>query len=164
MTATQPPPLDGFLDALHAGDLSAVERSLQSGVSSNWRDVDGCSALFYALERRSWAIAKSLLAHGADINATDAEGWTPLFWAAFNGYADVVSFLIAHRADPNIKTKDGEWALFWAAYEGHAEIVRLLLEGGARRDWIDADGRNVLQLARALRRKDIEEILRAAQS
>lgn len=148
-----------FLDALHEGDLDGVRRCLNAGMPSTWQDVDGCSALFYALHRRHWTIAETLLAHGADINAPDAKGWTPLFWAAFSGHTDVVSFLVDHHADPNVKTAEGEWALLWSIPEGHADIVRLLLNGGARRDWIRADQRDVLQLSRIFQHHDIEELL-----
>lgn len=156
-------PIETFLDALHEGDLSRAKHGIKAGVSSDWRDPDGCSALFYALYRSDWAMAELLLDHGADINAPDIEGWTPLFWAASSGHTDVVSFLLNHRADPNIQTNDGEWALFWAVYEGYVDIVRLLLKAGPRLDWFHIPGRDVIQLAQTLKHKEIEELLITAE-
>lgn len=97
MAETHQNHLETFLDAIHEGDLNQVRRGLEHGVSGDWRDPDGTSALFYALYRRDWTIAEALLAHGADINAPDEKGWTPLFWAASSGYTDIVAFLVDHK-------------------------------------------------------------------
>lgn len=99
-----------LLDAVRHGNVPEVLRRLEQGLSSNWQDTEGCSALFHAVHRRQWAVVDALLARGASIDLPDFRDWTPLFWAAFNGHGDIVTFLIGRGADPDVPTADGRMA------------------------------------------------------
>lgn len=153
-----------LLDAMDAEDVAGVLRCLDQRLSIDWRNAEGCGALFLAAYRRQWSIIDALLARGADIDLPDRKGWTPLFWAAFNGHADIVASLVARGADPNRRTLDDEWPLFWAAYKGYEEVVRVLIAGGARLDEIDSDGHDAGWVARAKGHTAIVELLETCSS
>jgi hypothetical protein len=46
-----------------------------------------------------------------------------------------------------------DWPLYLAVFKGYLDVIALPLQAGARLDWQDANGRDVLWLARATGQK-----------
>lgn len=133
---SQAPPADGtgeqrLLDAARAGDRATVEALLARGVDADAREVDGTTALHWAVHRNDGAVVDRLLAAGARVTAVNRYGVPPLWLACENGSAAMIARLLAAGADPNTTVADGETVLMTAARTGAPEAVRVLLDQGA---------------------------------
>ena len=120
-------------DAAMRGDRAAVRAALARKADVNAAQVDGTTALHWAVERDDIEMAELLIEGGARVGARTREGVTPLQLAATNGSAAMIGRLIRAGADPNAPfTAAGDTALMMASRTGKADAVRVLLEGGAR--------------------------------
>ncbi len=120
-----------LIEAVRAGNQTAVKTLLQEQVDVNGSQPDGATALHWATYMDSSAIAELLIDAGADVNAANDYGVTPLALACDNAAANLVARLLAAGADPNIGRATGETPLMTCARTGHAEAVRALLAHGA---------------------------------
>jgi len=119
-------------DAAMRGDREAVRTALARKADVNAAQVDGTTALHWAVERDDVELAELLLIAGAHVSARTREGVTPLRLAAINGSARMLGRLIKSGADPNAPlTPARDTALMLAARTGKTDAIRLLLEAGA---------------------------------
>jgi len=119
-------------DAAMRGDRDAVRAALARKADVNASQVDGTTALHWAVERDDVDLAEMLLTAGARVNARTREGVMPLQLAAINGSARMLGRLIKSGADPNAPlTPARDTALMLAARTGKADAIRLLLEANA---------------------------------
>jgi ankyrin repeat protein len=119
-------------DAAMRGDREAVRTALARKADVNAAQVDGTTALHWAVERDDVELAELLLIAGAQVSARTREGVTPLRLAAINGNARMLGRLIKSGADPNAPlTPARDTALMVAARTGKTDAIRLLLEAGA---------------------------------
>jgi ankyrin repeat protein len=127
-------------DAAMRGDREAVRAALARKADVNATQVDGTTALHWAVERDDVELAEILLTAGARVGARTREGVTPLLLAAINGSAPMLGRLIKSGADPNAPlTPAGDTALMLTARSGKTDAVRLLVEAradvNARESW-----------------------------
>jgi ankyrin repeat protein len=120
-----------LIEAVKAGNAQAVRMLLSQRVDVNARDVDGTTALHWAVRDDAADIAMSLIRAGAAANVANRYGVTPLVLAATNGSAVVIEALMKAGADPNAAMPDGQTVLMAAARTGRVEAVNALLRGGA---------------------------------
>ena len=119
-------------DAAMRGDREAVRAALAAKADVNAAQVDGTTALHWAVERNEVELAEILLTAGARVNARTREGVTPIQLAAINGSAPMLGRLIKSGAEPNAPlTPGGDTALMLAARTGKTDAVRLLIEARA---------------------------------
>ncbi|MDR0779895.1 MAG: ankyrin repeat domain-containing protein [Pseudomonadales bacterium] len=119
-------------DAAERGDATEVERLLRSGSDVNEPQVDGTTALHWAVELDAPTLVARLLAAGADPDRANRTNARPLQLAALNGSAEVLTQLLAAGADVNrAQTITGDTALMIAARTGRVEAVQVLLDHGA---------------------------------
>jgi ankyrin repeat protein len=119
-------------DAAMRGDRVAVRAALDRKADVNRPQVDGTTALHWAVERDDLELADLLLEAGAGVTARTREGVTPLRLAATNGSAPMIGRLLEAGADANAAlTPAGDTALMMAARTGKADAIRVLLEAGA---------------------------------
>jgi len=119
-------------DAAKRGDREAVRAALARKADVNAAQVDGTTALHWAVEHDDVELAELLLTAGARVSARTREGVMPLQLAAINGSAGMLGRLIRSGADPNAPlTAAGDTALMLAARTGKTDAVRLLLEARA---------------------------------
>jgi len=88
-------------DAAMRGDRAAVRAALARKADVNAAQVDGTTALHWAVERDDIEMAELLIEGGARVGARTREGVTPLQLAATNGSAAMIGRLIRAGADPN---------------------------------------------------------------
>ena len=120
-------------DAAMKGDKAAVRTLLQQKANVNATQIDGTTALHWAVRTDDIETAELLLRAGARVSAANREGATPLLLATVNGNAPMIEKLIAAGADPNVPlTKDGDTALMMAARTGKMEPIKVLLDHGAK--------------------------------
>src|SRR5262245_51382816 len=76
-----------LIDAVKKGDAAAVSTLIARRVDVNVRELDGATALHWAVHRDDMKTVNLLLAAGADVKAATSYGVTPLGLAAENGSA-----------------------------------------------------------------------------
>jgi ankyrin repeat protein len=120
-------------DAAMRGDGTAVRSFLQKKVDVNLPQVDGTTALHWAVRTDNIEMTDLLIRAGANVSAANREGVMPLQLAALNGNAAMIERLATAGANVNAAlTKSGDTALMIAARTGKADAVRVLLDKGAQ--------------------------------
>ena len=88
-------------DAAMRGDRDAVRSALARRADVNLPQVDGSTALHWAVERDDLEMAEALIRAGAKVTARTREGVLPLQLAAINGSAPMIDRLLKAGADAN---------------------------------------------------------------
>jgi ankyrin repeat protein len=138
-------------DAAEQRNAALVRTLLAARADVNVGQVDGTTALHWAVYHDDAEMAGLLVRSGANVNATNAYGVPPLALASLNGNPALVRTLLDAGADANASQPGGETVLMTAARAGSVESVKALLARGAnpnareRRDqtalmWAAADG------------------------
>ena len=120
-----------LVDAVKASDAATVRALLQQEVDVGGTDIDGTTALHWAVHHDDPDIVDLLLAAGVDAAAANRYGATPLSLACENGNAAIIERLLQAGADPNTTMADGETALMTAARTGRPDALTVLLRYGA---------------------------------
>jgi ankyrin repeat protein len=118
-------------DAAMRGDREVLRSLLTNRSNVNSRQIDGTTALHWAVRKDDLATADALIRAGADVKATNRYGLTPISLAAMNGSAAMIKKLLDAGADPNTANQGGETVLMTASRTGNLESVKLLLDRGA---------------------------------
>ncbi|HEY5910392.1 MAG TPA: ankyrin repeat domain-containing protein [Verrucomicrobiae bacterium] len=172
--------------AANAGNSAMAEFLLAHGAKVDAKNedsnVNGWTALHYAVMADQNAVVNVLLKHKADPNApiqtgfsvnrprwngpgqpTPAAGSTPVMLAATKGYLSIVESLLAAKADPNVKSANGDSAvgnvMTYIQPPERAKILASLLEHGADPNARDPLGRTALMVAAESRDKQSLELL-----
>ena len=83
------------------GNKEAVRSLLQQKANVNAPQIDGTTALHWAVQADDLETADLLIRAGANVSAANRAGATPLLLAAVNGNAAMIEKLIKAGADPN---------------------------------------------------------------
>ena len=120
-------------DAAMQGNKAAVRALIQQKADVNAPQVDGATALHWAVRANDLELADILLRAGAHVAAANEEGATPLFLAALNGNAPIIERLVQAGADPNAPlSATGDTALMIASRTGSVPAVKVLLDHEAK--------------------------------
>ena len=120
-------------DAAQHGDKAAVRSLIQKKADVNAPQIDGTTALHWAVQSDDLELADLLIRSGAKVATATIAGATPLQLAAVNGSAALLGRLLAAGADPNASlTRSGDTALMIASRTGKVDAVRVLLDRGAK--------------------------------
>jgi uncharacterized protein len=132
-------------DAAQRGDRAAVQKLILQKVDVNAPQVDGATALHWAVYRQDTELTDALIRAGANVKATNRTGVTPLEMAALYGNAALIDRLIKAGADAKQKGPNGETMLMFAARNGNPQAVQVLLEAG-----VDVNARETIRGTTAL--------------
>ena len=121
-------------DAAETGDGALIRSLLLGGADVNVSQVDGMTALHWAVYLDDATAAGLLVGAGANVNAENRYGIAPLSLACTNGNAALVNRLLEAGADPNAELRGGETVLMTAARTGNLQVVEALLSEGAEPD------------------------------
>jgi len=132
-------------DAAQRGDRAAVQKLILQKADVNAPQVDGATALHWAMYRQDTELADMLIRAGANVKATNRTGMTPLAMAALYGNAALIDRLIKAGADAKQKGPNGETMLMFAARNGSPQAVQVLLEAG-----VDVNARETIRGTTAL--------------
>ena len=118
-------------DAVMKGDAPAVRRLLTAKVDVNAPQVDGATALHWAVYRDDLDTAALLLKAGANVKAVNREGTTPLMMASLYGNTAMIEALLKAGADAKELGPYGETTVMLAARNGKPEAIKMLVAAGA---------------------------------
>src|SRR5580692_442332 len=120
-------------DAAMRRNGDAVRSLLQRKADVNAPQLDGTTALHWAVRLDDLDTADMLIRAGANVSAANRAGATPMQLAALNGNAAMVAKLIKAGADSNVPlTTYGDTALMMASRTGKTDAINVLLDGGAK--------------------------------
>ncbi len=119
-------------DAAMKGDRTTLRALLQQKADVSAPQIDGATALHWAVYRGDVEMADLLIRAGANLKAVNREGVTPLAMASLYGNAPMISRLLKAGAEAAEVGPNGQTALMLAARNGNPDAVRVLLEGGAK--------------------------------
>ncbi len=150
-------------DAAERADAARVRTLLHAGGADvNAPQVDGMTALHWAVYHDDDETAELLVRAGADVNAANRYGVPPLSLAAANGNAGLVNLLLDAGGDPAAALRGGETVLMTAARTGNLAAVGALLARGADANAREAGAQTALMWAAAEGHTSIVEALLAA--
>ena len=118
-------------DAAMNGDRAAVQTLLAEKADVNAPQVDGGTALHWAVYRDDLQLTDILLRAKANVKAANRVGTTPLAMAAIYGSPAMIDRLLKAGADPKELGPNGETTVMFAARNGNPQAVKLLIEAGA---------------------------------
>ena len=119
-------------DAAMKQNRDSVRALLKRKADVNAPQLDGTTALHWAVRFDDLETADLLILAGANASAANREGVTPLQLAALNGHAAMIDKLLKAGANPNAPlTPSGDTALMMASRTGKPDAIAVLLEGGA---------------------------------
>ena len=122
-------------DAAQRGELGVVRELVREGANVDEPQIDGATALHWAVHSNDYAIAEFLVNAGANVNARNRVGVPPILSAAVNGNTEMLELLLTAGADANMRVSPtGDTPLMLAARTGIPEAVELLIEHGAEVD------------------------------
>jgi ankyrin repeat protein len=132
-------------DAAMKGDTGAVRKLLLAKADVNATQVDGATALHWAVYRDDVEMADMLLRAGANVKTANREGTTPLFMAALYGNPAMIARLLKAGADPKERGPNGETTVMFAARNGNPAAIKVLVAAGA-----DVNAKETLRATTAL--------------
>lgn len=118
-------------DAAMNGDRAAVERLLTQKADVNAPQIDGATALHWAVYRDDLALADVLVRAKANVKAANRVGVTPLAMASLYGRPAMIDRLLKAGADVKERGPNGETMVMFAARNGNPKAVRVLIDAGA---------------------------------
>jgi ankyrin repeat protein len=149
------------VDAAMRGDRATMRTLLEKKADVNVPQVDGTTALHWAVRADDLEMTEMLLKAGARVSTANQSGATPMLLAATNANPAILKLLIQAGADPNAPISEtGDTALMMAARTGKVDAARVLLDNGAK---INAKeiwgGTTALMWAVAERHPDVAKLL-----
>lgn len=132
-------------DAAAKGDTAAVRTLIQRRADVNAAQVDGATALHWAVYRDNLELVDLLIRAGAKADVTNRNGITPLYLASLYGQAATIDRLVKAGANAKMPGPNGETMLMLAARNGNPEAIKSLLAAGA-----DVNAREPLRVTTAL--------------
>ena len=157
---------DGFtalMFAIQSGNELVVDCLIhdQWDVDLNATNVNGQTALFFAVANDYPSIVEKLLGLNADQCQQDSEGYTALMYAVFLGHDTCIEKLLdGNKAAINFKNSDGNTALMLAVDSGDPIIVKQLLDFGADSMIPNKRGQTPLDMAQNLGNAAIIDLLK----
>jgi uncharacterized protein len=118
-------------DAVMKGDRAALRALLQQSADVNAPQVDGATALHWAVYRDDIEAAGLLTRAGASVDAANRDDITPLAMASLYGHAPMVELLLEGGGDPTWRGRNGETLVMLAARSGNPDAIKRLVAAGA---------------------------------
>ncbi|HEY8354134.1 MAG TPA: quinoprotein dehydrogenase-associated putative ABC transporter substrate-binding protein [Methylophilaceae bacterium] len=120
-----------LINATIQGDTNRIEYLLQHGANINGKDVEGMTALMYAVKSSDLNLINGLLEYGADPNLQDNDGWTAAMHAVRQNDGKVMRLLARFRANFDLLNLQGFSALGMAVRDNRVNAAVAMLDSGA---------------------------------
>src|SRR5688572_971685 len=117
-------------DAVEKGDKTTLRALLLVKTDVNAAQVDGTTALHWAVHRNDAAVVDQLIKAGAKVGTKNREGITPLYMAVTLGDPTIVASLLKAGANAKELGPNGETTLMLAARNGNPAVVKQMIAAG----------------------------------
>jgi ankyrin repeat protein len=117
-------------DAAQRGDRAAVQKLIAAKSDVNAPQIDGATALHWAVYRDDAVLADALIRSGANVKAANRAGVTPLAMASLYGNVALIDRLLKAGADAKETGPGGETMVMFAARNGNPAAIKVLVEAG----------------------------------
>lgn len=118
-------------DAAMKGDRAALRTLIQQKADVNAAQIDGATAVHWAVYKDDLEMLEMLAGAGAKVSAANREGITPLYMASLYGNARMIGRLLKAGASAKEVGPHGETMLMLAARNGNPDAITLLIAAGA---------------------------------
>ena len=148
-----------YLSISHGDIHNVIHLIEEDEVDVNSANINGQTALHYAVSSQNLSIVELLLHYGANPNVQDNHevGFnTPLHIAADLNLIDIMELFLEKSGDPSVKNKCGFTCLHIAARKGYLNMAKLLKSKGVDPNIRDKYGFNAAYWAKEF---DYQEIL-----
>jgi uncharacterized protein len=156
-------PNSDIVAAALTNDVDRVRKMLAGGVSPNWQDRAGRTALTHAASAGNVEMMQVLLQAGARPDLADAVGNAALHWAIERNQPEAARVLIEVKAPIDQENRRGVTPLMLAASHGNRTLVKMLLDAGADPRRTDYTGRDAATIADESRQPAIAQLLRTGK-
>ena len=147
-------------DAAQKMDRAAIRALLNDKQNINTPQIDGTTALHWAVYQDDAETVELLIRAGADVKAANRYGVTPLSLACTNGNGSIVRLLLNAGANANDFLPGGETVLMTAARTGKVDAVKALLSKSAEANAKESKyGQTALMWAAAAGNVEVVEVL-----
>lgn len=136
-------------DAVEKQNWKLAGQLLERDADVNAAQVDGMTALHWAVFHDKVELTKQLVSAGADVKARNRYGVPVLYAGCQNGNKEIVELLLTKGADPNAALPGGETPLMTASRTGMPGPVKALLAHGATLDAKDRKDQTAMMWAAA---------------
>ena len=119
-----------LIHAVRNQDLAAARALVAAGADVNLRQLDGATALHWAVHWEDLDTTALLISAGANVDTANDLRVTPLLMACTSGNAVIVETLLEAGANPRDALSSGETALMLASRAGTVKAVEALLTRG----------------------------------
>ena len=147
-----------LLAACARGDLSKVEKLVDSGVDVNSSDENQRTALHYAAMYSRDNVIRSLISRGAEVNTTDLTGgFSAVHWVVIKAtpkhsstdhLESSLTALINAGCQVNATDFNFATPLHIAAQKGNRDAIQVLLRLGADPNKVDITGRDCFEVSK----------------
>lgn len=117
-------------DAVERGDKAGLQTLLTQKADVNVTQVDGTTALHWAVYRNDLAAVDQLINAGAKVSVANRAGIVPLYMASLYGNPEMVTRLVKAGADAKLLGPNNETMLMLAARNGNPATIKVLLAAG----------------------------------
>jgi uncharacterized protein len=149
-----------LIDAAQANQHAAAMALIDGGADVKARDVDGTTALHWAVHNDDTALAERLLRGGADVAAANDYAATPMQEAAIAPDPAMIKLLLKAGANVDSPNPEGQTALMVVARAGNVDAAKLLLSHGAKINATEQwGGQSALMWAAAQSQPDMVKLL-----
>ena len=156
-SAQAAPPLVEAAAANHQADALSL---IDVGADVKARDVDGTTALHWAVHNDDPALVARLLKGGADVSAVNDYGSSPMQEAAVAADPVIIKLLLKAGASAESPNAEGQTALMVVARSGNVESAKLLVSHGAKVNSIEQwGGQSALMWAAAQSQPEMVKFL-----
>ncbi len=149
-----------LLDAVKVQNHEAALALIGQGADVRAREVDGTTALHWAVHFGDTELVKKLVIAGADVAVANDYGATPMSEAAIEANPAILEVLLKAGADVESKNAEGETALMIVARSGNVEAAKLLLKHRAKINAVEQwGGQSALMWAAAKKQPAMVQFL-----
>lgn len=145
---THPDQIRDVFKSIDDEDVENIRFYMTDGCDPDMRDDSGHTLLIYAMMKKKYHAAETLLEMGADPDLTIAvTGHSALHYAAGDNHAHLVGVLAHRKADLNLQDNFGWAPLHMAAGKGRLDALQALVEAGADLSLRDTQRERPLDIA-----------------
>jgi Zn-dependent protease with chaperone function len=152
-----------LINAVIEQDHEKLKALITQGQKVNQEDLDGWTALDWAVEDGNLNAVNILVNAGASVNHSDMEKVTPLMRASMYGDIQIMELLLKKGAVLDQQDEYGYTPLIYAAVNEQAEGVKLLLTKGANPQIKTEENYSALMYAIKTGNQDIIKLLRSKE-